>query len=274
MSSLDIKNKELIFHCLWRVPGDFGRKQAAVLKSIIVNHFEHLDNLKIYLWSNVDLSSNEVLIDFKTYITFKKWDYDTEKLGTPLENNKDLKNTDLYDSLCWIESDIFRILILYKYGGFYIDMDVLILRNMLPLNDYEFVYQWGSSGNGTESFTMNNAIMRLNKGSQLANEILELITKTVIRKNYNCFGRDLFLQIKNNKILVLPCIWFNSEWVCSKVPLNPFKNIGIIELFDGAYTWHWHNRWNHEIDSGSKFYFLESLHNLKLLNLIKGTELC
>jgi len=37
---------KIIFHCLWRVPKEFERKQLAVIKSIIVSHIDNLSDLK------------------------------------------------------------------------------------------------------------------------------------------------------------------------------------------------------------------------------------
>ncbi len=257
--SNNVINRKMVFHCIWRVPRDFGRKQAAVLKSIIVHHFNN--DLEINLWSNVDLSTNEYLHDIAKFIHFRHWNYEEEKKGTLLENYHILNNNTITDSLCYIEGDIFRLLILHKYGGFYIDMDVLILQNMLPLNDYEFLYQWGTAGNNNEEFSMNGAIMKLDKGSPLSIEYLELLCNTPIRLNTTAFGKDIYSRIQKNSVLALPGIWFNSEWGFEDTIFDPFKKIDHTELFDGAFTWHWHNRWDQEIEDGSKFQILEEKHN-------------
>jgi hypothetical protein len=259
-------NNALIFHCFWRVPREFGRKQAAVLKSIIVNHKDYLKNLQINLWSNIDLSSNALLLDIKKFIKFRNWDVSNEIKGTILEN---IQNKSIYDDLCYLEGDLFRLLILHKYGGFYIDMDVLILRDMTPLNDFEFLYQWGTSGvNINEpNMRMNGAIMRLNKISDLSNEMLELLTK--ITPNINSFdwGSNLYSKITKNKILVLPGIWFDSEWGFEMTIHNPFNKNDNIELFDGAYTWHWHNQWDADIHEESKFSLIEKKHQIEFKNI-------
>ena len=268
LTSNNVCNKKLIFHLLWRVPKEFGRKQAAVLKSIIVHHY--YDNLELNLWSNVDLSKNEYLLDISKFINFKYWNFDIEKKGTILENYKHITNNIVYDSTCYIESDIFRLLILHKYGGFYIDMDVLVLRNMLPLNDYEFLYQWGTSGNNNEQFGMNNAIIKIDKNSSLSNEFLELLCISNLNKNTTCCGNQLFSKLKKNNILVLPCIWFNSEWGFEDTILEPFKKHHKIDLFDGAFTWHWHNRWDDLIEHGSKFQILEEKHNNMFNDILKN----
>jgi hypothetical protein len=87
-----------------------------------------------------------------------------------------MKPNEINDSNCYLEGDVFRLLVLHKYGGIYIDMDVLILRDLSPLNELEFLYQWGTSGfNSNEpEMTMNGAIMRLDKNSSLSKEFLEM----------------------------------------------------------------------------------------------------
>jgi hypothetical protein len=254
-------DKKLVFHCLWRVPLDFSRKQVAVLKSIIVNH--DISNIEINLWSNVDLSGNEYFKQVSKYVNLKLWNIQEEVKGTILEGYSVL--SDINDNLCYLESDLFRLLVLHKYGGFYIDMDVLVLRDMSPLNSFEFLYQWGTSGFSSHEphITMNGAIMRLEKKSKLSKEFLEkiLITKPVV--NTTAWGNQLYSKIEDNDLLVLPCIWFNSEWGFDGTRCNPFKNIGPVELFNGAFTWHWHNKWNDEVEVGSKFQILEEIHNQK-----------
>ena len=267
LSSLDFakklpesKNKKIIFHCFWRVPREFDRKQLAVLKSIITSHIDELENIEINLWSNVDLSENIYFKEVSKCVNLKKWNLYDEIKGTILEDCIYLKNENIYDDLCYLEGDVFRLLILYKYGGFYIDMDVLVLRNMRPLNDLEFQYQWGTSGfsDFEPNITMNGAVMRLEKESSLSLEFLEILKKTPPNKNTTSWGNRLYSNINKNDLFVLPGIWFNSEWGFENTTLEyTFKNIGHVDFFDGAFTWHWHNKWDEPIESGSKFELLE-----------------
>jgi len=254
-----VSNDKLIFHCLWRVPREFSIKQATALKSIITSHKEHLANLEINLWSNVDLSENTFFKEISDFVHLRKWDYPEEAKGTLLENVDHINEHSLHDNLCYLESDLFRLLVLNKYGGFYIDMDVLVLRDMSPLNHLEFLYQWGTSGfNSNEpNILINNAIMRLNKNSDLSIECLELLKKEPLIGNSFSLGTHLFAKVNENKLLILPGVWFDSEWGFEGTENNAFKNVGNFDLFDGAYAWHWHNRWDHSIEKGSKFDLLE-----------------
>ena len=79
-------NNKIVFHCLWKVPQDFGRKQFATLKSIIINHKDIIDTVEINLWSNVDLSENIFLKEIKKFITLRKWDLHEEIKNTILED--------------------------------------------------------------------------------------------------------------------------------------------------------------------------------------------
>ena len=253
----------LVFHCFWRVPRTFGRKQVGVLKSIITTH-KHLD-FEINLWSNVDLSRHILLTpEIKRHINLRRWDYNEERKGTILENVASITAESLKDHLCYLESDIFRLLVLHKYGGFYTDMDVLVLRDMSPLNHLEFLYQWGTSGttDNEPTIRMNNAIMRLNAGSPLSTEFLELIIATPPRKDSFCWGGDMYSRTSKNRVLCLPGIWFDSEWGFEGASMNPFKNVGTVDLFEGAYAWHWHNKWDDVIEEGSKFRVIEQTFDL------------
>ncbi|KAF9379486.1 hypothetical protein CPB97_008934 [Podila verticillata] len=66
-------------------------------------------------------------------------------------------------------SDEARFLILYRYGGMYLDADVLLLKDISPFYDsgLEFAYEWSN----TEMY--NTAVLRLNQNSSVARRILD-----------------------------------------------------------------------------------------------------
>ncbi|KAF9309030.1 hypothetical protein BG003_010295 [Podila horticola] len=66
-------------------------------------------------------------------------------------------------------SDEARFLILYKYGGMYLDADVLLLKDMSPFYDsgIQFAYEWSN----TEMY--NTAVLKLNQNSSVARRILD-----------------------------------------------------------------------------------------------------
>ncbi|KAF9146373.1 hypothetical protein BG015_011620 [Linnemannia schmuckeri] len=93
-------------------------------------------------------------------------------------------------------SDEARFLILNRYGGMYLDADVLLLRDMSPFYDsgIEFAYEWSNQ------LLYNTAILRLNKGSSVARRILDGATmkekeiqETKLRKTMN--GQSIKVKI-------------------------------------------------------------------------------
>lgn len=137
-------------------------------------------------------------------------------------------------------------------------MDVLVLRDMSPLYNFEFLYQWGTSGfnRGEPQITMNGAVMKLDKESILSLDFLEKLSITQPVKNTTTWGNLLYSKIEKD-LWVLPGVWFNSEWGFEDTTCEPFKRVEKFSLFDGAFAWHWHNKWDDEIEEGSKFQILE-----------------
>lgn len=256
-------NEETTFHFYWRVPREFGRKQALPVKSAITT--QDLSKTKIVLWSNVDLSDNPYVKPMLPFIQHKIWDLNKEIKDTPLENSSTMRGI-VDDYLCYLGGDIFRLLCLHKYGGVYIDMDVVVLRDFSPILPHEFMYQWGSSGTTSSEpvIKQNGAIMRLKANSKLSIDLLEELKTTPAQPNSTCWGTQLYHKVwnKNKDWLTLPCAWFNTEWGMSKT-IQPFKKNfegnDSSELFDGAFTWHWHNKWDEPIEDGCKFHILENI---------------
>lgn len=261
------------FHFYWRVPKEFSRKQVLPIKSAIVS--QKLTNTKFILWSNVDLKNNEYLKPLLPFIETRIWDINEQSKSSPLENANMLKGL-IDDPLCYLGGDLFRLLCLHKHGGVYIDMDVVVLRDFSPILPYEFMYQWGASGTFENEpvIRQNGAIMRLKAYSQLCHDLLNELARTPANPNTTCWGTDLYHKVRqhNKNWTVLPCSWFNTEWGFG-IPLEPFKKNfsgnDSSELYDGAFTWHWHNKWEDQIEEGSKFQILEDKVEQQFRKLIR-----
>lgn len=250
-------------HFYWRVPREFERKQVLPIKSAIVNN---KNNCNIYLWSNMDLSNNVYVKSLLPYIKLKIWNPIREIEDSFLkENISFFKEHKIDDDKCYLGGDLFRLLCLYKYGGIYIDMDMVVLRDLSPLFPYNFLYQWGSSGatNSDPYLEMNGAIMSFFAENKNLRHILQTLIKTHPTQNSFCWGKELYARTRGTNTFVFPCAWFNTEWGPG-IPLEGFKKSQQSNnLYDGAFTWHWHNRWDHEIEQGSKFHILENIINEK-----------
>jgi len=204
------------------------------------------------------------LAPFADKIIFRTWDPVEEAKGTVLESMTTLNSS---DSRCWIDGDLFRLLCLHKYGGVYIDMDIVLLRDFAPLLQQEFMYKWG-----TEKNMINGAVMHLQKNSKLSILLLEELKKRSPAPNTTNWGNDVYVSVRNyyQDWTVFPAALFNTEWqITSNLfgvygfdpnspRLEPFKKCEQSNfLYDGAFSWHWHGRWNEDIEVGSKWQILE-----------------
>lgn len=238
---------------------------------------QNTDQCKLFLWSDILIDKKKLkseigeLIDL---ITFKIYDPQLESKDTPLENFFYLNTK---DDKHWFQSDIFRILILFKYGGFFIDSDIILLRCFSALYDLEFMYQWGGS-NKENIFESCATVFKLKKNSVNADLIINKLSKVkFVRKGTTALGKNLFKKIKYHKnFQILPCAFFNIEW-----------NIGLIDrqltedikktwfnneisnyhfLFLDCFSWHWHGS-SHRKEiaiPNSKFDKLKNINKLKI----------
>lgn len=52
----------------------------------------------------------------------------------------------LFDERAWVDGDAVRLLVLWHYGGVWMDMDQILTRNLHALTENEFVVQWDCYG--------------------------------------------------------------------------------------------------------------------------------
>jgi hypothetical protein len=147
-SSMMTKDDEpTIFHTYWRVDlAPFGPRQEWMLKSFLST--QNLSRTKFILWSNGDLSSNKILqsyvLRYPNNFSLKIVDVEGLARGTELEGNEMVLN--LNDKKAWLDGDLIRLLLLWNYGGVWVDMDSLLTRDLEPLFEHEFVTQWDCYG--------------------------------------------------------------------------------------------------------------------------------
>lgn len=186
-------------------------------------------------------------------------------------------------------TDFVRFFVLHLHGGVYIDLDVLLLRDMsvlLPLPSdanaaskdvgLEFAYQWGKLVG-----QCNTAILSLRKngivGQKLAKEAFAM---EVDPKGY--YGRfEGFHPLKimdrvrslhlETSFLLMPSFLFDPFWLLADeqdstidyYKMTKWKHFTGLQqspksspsevFFPGAFTYHWHNLWDEEPTSGSWF---------------------
>ncbi|KAJ8508042.1 hypothetical protein ONZ45_g9642 [Pleurotus djamor] len=160
----DIEPEDRIqYHTYWRVDlAPFGPRQEWMLKSYFAT--QDLSTTRLILWSNGDLSSNPILQKYlrrypKAFalkvVDIPSLAHGTELSGSALLSQKDAK--------AWVDGDLIRLLLLWNYGGVWIDMDSLLTRDLDPLLEHEFVTQWDCYDKIYQPF--NGALMRFRQHS-------------------------------------------------------------------------------------------------------------
>ncbi|KAK5815395.1 hypothetical protein F5H01DRAFT_380487 [Linnemannia elongata] len=186
------------FHIFWQ--GVITDKLSLSAHSFLFS--QPLDRARLHLWIDSSNLPGSVAEDYlrnnfakdlvseplNKYIKFHVWNQeaqhafayptpapsaDSDDLYQPLEGGE-AGSMDTKPSTALITppvalSDEARFLILNRYGGMYLDADVLLLRDMSPFYDaeMEFAYEWSNQ------LLYNTAILRLNKGSSVARRILD-----------------------------------------------------------------------------------------------------
>lgn len=134
------------FHTYWRADLEpFGDRQEWMLKSFFAT--QDLSSSTLILWSNGDLSHNlRIALYLKAYpesFEVKIANIRDMSKGTALENSPRLQTS---DAKAWVDGDLVRLLVIWRHGGVWVDMDSLLTRDLSPLLDHEFVTQWDCYG--------------------------------------------------------------------------------------------------------------------------------
>jgi hypothetical protein len=177
----------------------------------------------------------------------------------------DLKHMELdfYENDLRYYSDFVRLVLLYKYGGIWFDLDIFFLQCIDPIlfefNNEIILYEWEDQN------YPNNAlfISLVPQDEKLAAIICHLA--------YQKWGwgfQNFIKKVKTNTVtyslpfdvLVLPCEWFDPGWVnnpwgitCDDFFLENSLYLDKESFFPGCVCFHWHNKWNDVIHKTSIF---------------------
>ncbi|EJU02459.1 hypothetical protein DACRYDRAFT_88808 [Dacryopinax primogenitus] len=132
------------YHMYWRADLlPFAERQVWTLRSFFAT--QDISRSTLILWSNGDLSQNRDIATFlHTYPdAFQVRMIDIEELarGTALDGSPMLARAGK-DRRAWVDGDLVRLLVVWYYGGVWVDMDSLLTRDLAPLLEHEFVVQW------------------------------------------------------------------------------------------------------------------------------------
>jgi len=250
----EIYENPVIFHCYW--DKEIGTNQMFSILSCYLTNVKNTNN-KIILWVEYDIESylnKPIYKILKNYCEIKHIDHLSERIGTPLEGHI-LEKESMSTSAFY--SDYIRLILLYKYGGMWFDLDIIFFKKFDYLfNTYDtFLPTFGRSN------YPNNAIF-WSRNKEVIEELINLFLKhgcghfgmqdtfenRFENQNYFNFNSDL-------KINILPCGWFDSLWVDDNCNFDIwFKDNNNEYFYDDAYCYHWHNRNHLEIEKNSPFH--------------------
>ncbi|KAF9201775.1 hypothetical protein BGZ49_008013 [Haplosporangium sp. Z 27] len=166
------------FHIFWS--GVITDKLSLAVHAFLFT--QPLDRSRLHLWidstalphgkpENYEInpfSKDLVSEPLNKFVKLHAWDQETqEALAYPSSSSSSDKVKTKIPSMAL--SDQARFMILNRYGGMYIDADVLLLRDMSPFYDsgMEFAYEWSNKQ------MYSNAVLRLNRQSNVARRILD-----------------------------------------------------------------------------------------------------
>ncbi|KAJ3550948.1 hypothetical protein NM688_g4964 [Phlebia brevispora] len=159
-------------------------------------------------------------------------------------------------------SDLVRFVLCHRYGGVYVDMDTVFLRDWEELWNWDgaFAYRWSRLDR------YNTAALRLHKGSALGTFLL----RTAVRNELDFHPIRITRYLKDahmeNLLMRLPSALFDSAWLNAEEyqrdrPAQPFferlddffmtpskvaaapEAMGFDGFFKGAFSYHYHNNW-------------------------------
>ncbi|KAH8995648.1 hypothetical protein EDB92DRAFT_2084485 [Lactarius akahatsu] len=181
------------YHTYWRTDlAPFSERQEYTLKSFFATQNPHS---RLIMWSNGDLSTNALLTSYVARYpeAFELRVANIRELskGTPLENSLLLSSN---DEKAWLDGDLIRLLVIWRDGGVWVDMDTLLTRDLSPLLEHEFVTQWDCYDK--IYLALNGALMHFHQHSPYLCEALHLMaTSTKPRPSSTDWGSILYLRL-------------------------------------------------------------------------------
>ncbi|KAF8208570.1 hypothetical protein K438DRAFT_277432 [Mycena galopus ATCC 62051] len=182
------------YHTYWRNDlAEFGPRQEWMLKSFFAT--QHLPTSRLVLWSNGDLGRNAILTKyldrFPDSFALQVVDMPSLARGTDLEGSPLLVQK---DKKAWVDGDLVRLLLLWNYGGVWVDMDSLLTRDLDPLLEHEFVTQWDCYDKIYSP--LNGALMRFKQHSPYLCEAFHIMATTdAPRPGSTDWGALLYLKL-------------------------------------------------------------------------------
>ena len=242
-----VYEKNVIFHCFWN--GDLNEKHLYSIKSCY--YFNVLNNRhKIVLWLENN-KPNEINEEISKYCEIKDFIIKNETTDNFLHNQLIVFKGPKSE-----KSNYYRMVLLYNYGGCWFDLDCFFLRSFDPLfcnfGNEICLYGWR-----TQPYPNNAIFISLEPKSTKMKKNMEYIISLGLGWGFQRVPLTYDLPMD---ITVLPYIWFDVGWINNPTTNQEFfmefftptqENITIDSFFPGSFCYHWHNKWNGEIQKNS-----------------------
>ncbi|KAI0756590.1 hypothetical protein C8Q80DRAFT_1089994 [Daedaleopsis nitida] len=189
-----------------------------------------------------------------------------------LSNRVGSKSPSSYDKLSVILSDMARFVLCHRFGGVYLDADIVLLRDWEDLWGWRgaFAYRW------SRLETYNTAVLRMNRGSALGTFLFRTALKNGLDfhpMTISKYTKDSALEPLLQRLpdALFDPAWLNTEDYQRERPPQPFftnfgdffetpversaapQALGINGFFRGAYAYHFHNGWWRPLDAPRNF---------------------
>lgn len=230
-----------LWHMYWKPStcSGFHSAHAVAIEAWLVTQ---PDTAVLIMWVPVPEAVPSALLPlaqaFPGRIFFRALDMLWEAEGSPLARSYLLRLTDKYS---WVDSDMVRMVILFRYGGFYTDIDVLLGRDVSPLLGLEFVTEFGCGGG------INGAIMHTFAHSPLVTRMLEIARDTKPRLAMWTFGPFLLDRLRAETgagaaLVKLPWCFFHGIWCGNALPRDSLvgSSAWSSDYFSGIFGVHLH----------------------------------
>ncbi|MFH1738212.1 MAG: glycosyltransferase [bacterium] len=237
-----------------------NKKQLLAVESYFAT--QNQEHTKLVLWSDWDVRDNPLLAPYKDRIDFRVFDPVGLAKGTILEGKDDVLLAD--DMKHYMKSGLLRFLALYKEGGIWFDMDMVLLRDLRPILDQEFAYVWEREFLDFTQYGPCAAFMGIHRHSTHARVCIEELGRAPVIPNSVSRDCDMLKSVYTRRpFTVFPSAFFNTEWQMKEktgIGLRAgwfVKTKESNDLFLDAFAWHWHGsggtRSDEIVRAGSKF---------------------
>jgi hypothetical protein len=161
------------FHTSWIFQGDPSEDLLSKIRIALRSFFtfHNSPSPRLVLWTNDVAKATTHLPDMASFMEIRKYNVTNESKGTPLEGKMKEANLKKNDENNLLQSGLLRLIVLYKYGGLYFDMDNVFFRNVLPLCNIQFAYKYGAQER------LGDAVLSLRGHGALATAILEKVVE-------------------------------------------------------------------------------------------------